>query len=268
MGRNGKKLHFDYNMQITYSEKVSRCYYTLKCIPTETDMQHLEDVCIQLMPVNKYGRGTDSFGNQTIYGCLDQEHDQFSFHIFGNVITGLADCEALERESMLGLYRYPHGLICPGEGLSHYFKSIPLKEDASAYEKGVFLMRRLYQDFSYEKNVTDFSTTAEEAWNLGRGVCQDYAHILIALCRMAGIPARYVAGMLIGEGYSHAWVEIFSGGSWYALDPTNNLLVTDSHIKLGHGRDAADCMINRGVFFGGGGQTQTVSVCVEEICGS
>ena len=125
-------------------------------------------------------------------------------------------------------------------------------------------MHRLHQDFVYEQNITGISTTAEEAFRLGGGVCQDYAHILITLCRMAKISARYVTGMLLGEGKSHAWVEILSDDRWYALDPANDLEVTDSHIKIGVGRDAADCAINRGLVMGGGRQTQTVRVSVTE----
>lgn len=125
-------------------------------------------------------------------------------------------------------------------------------------------MHRLHHDFTYEKEVTGVFTTAEEAWRGGCGVCQDYAHVMISLCRLAGIPARYVTGMLIGEGYSHAWVEVSSEGKWYGLDPTNDLPVTDSHIKLGNGRDASDCSINRGLLKGGGIQQQTICVKVEE----
>lgn len=108
-------------------------------------------------------------------------------------------------------------------------------------------------------------TSAEEAWALGKGVCQDYAHILIALCHLSDIPARYVTGMMVGEGHSHAWVEILDHGHWYALDPTNNCIAADTYIKIGHGRTAKDCMINKGIIKGGGSQHQTVTVRVEEL---
>lgn len=260
-----KRLHFDYNMRIMYTGEAQKCYYTLKCIPASSDRQHLEDIQIEIEPANTWSRGKDSFGNEMVYGSIEKEHSAFAFHISGIVTAGLCGCESAKGDmGNLGLYRYPHGLTVPGEGLLSYFHSIELKEDASNYEKSVALMDRLYQDFIYEKNVTDITTTAEEAWQLGRGVCQDYAHILIVLCRLAKIPARYVSGMLIGEGYSHAWVEIFSDGNWYALDPTNHLIVEDSHIKIGVGRNASDCVINRGIMIGGGSQTQEISVCVKE----
>lgn len=210
------------------------------------------------------GRGTDSFGNRFFFGSVDKSHDSFLFRITGIVTAGLADCETLEKEGILGAYRYPYGLTVPGEGLRSYFADLNLQSEQSDYEKCVQLMHRVYNDFTYEKGVTDVGTSAEEAWQLGKGVCQDYAHIMIVLCRMAGIPARYAAGMLMGEGFSHAWVEVFCQDKWYALDPTNNLIVADSHIKLGVGRDASDCTINRGVIRGGGSQTQIVKVIVQE----
>ena len=121
-------------------------------------------------------------------------------------------------------------------------------------------MHKLHQDLSYEKGVTTFQTTAEEAMKLKKGVCQDYAHILIALLRMMRIPARYVVGMMIGEGFSHAWVEMEADGRWYGLDPTNDVLVGENYIKISHGRDYNDCIVNKGVFTGMASQKQDISV--------
>lgn len=259
-----KRLHFDYSMRLSYSEQVQKCHFTIKCIPQSTDRQKVETFNVEIEPKESMEEGTDSFGNQILFGNVHREHDTFSFHISGTVMTGLSESESLGNENILGAYRYPYGLTVPGEGLNAYFEKLQPLKGSSDYEKAVFLMNCLYRDFSYEKYVTGIHTTAEEAWQLGKGVCQDYAHILIALCRMAGIPARYVTGMLIGEGYSHAWVEILSEGRWYALDPTNDCIVDDAHIKIGIGRDASDCMINRGVMTGGGMQTQEIRVLVEE----
>lgn len=87
---------------------------------------------------------------------------------------------------------------------------------------------------------------------------------MIALMHMSGIPARYVVGMLQGEGLSHAWVEIYENGMWIGLDPTNNLVVSDRHIKISHGRDYKDCTINQGFFTGNADQRQQIRVSVTE----
>lgn len=257
-----KKLSFDYYMHIAFSEIVTQCHYTIKCIPMNTESQHLETLQVEIEPKDTMSRGEDSFGNQFLYGSVDQNHETFYFHITGEVTAGMAKWQDSVQNHTAGIYRYASRYTQMGEALQAYYTSVARKAGENAYDYAVRLLHRLYEEFLYEKNVTDVSTTAEEAWRLGRGVCQDYAHIMIALCRKAGVMARYVAGMMIGEGASHAWVEIAHNGRWYAFDPTNHKLVDDTYIKLGVGRDAADCQINRGLLRGGGMQTQTVDVIV------
>lgn len=259
-----KRLHFDYFMKIDYSEAVSLCHFTIKCFPQNTLRQRVEGVSVALTPAVPYSIGTDSFGNRQIYGRDDILHHTFSFRITGKVRTGLSIWEEGADEDQTAIYRHPHGLNQAGEELRAYHAEIGKEMPESDYEKSLYLMHRLYRDFGYEKGVTDMHTTAEEAWRLGKGVCQDYAHIFIALLHMEGIPARYVTGMLIGEGASHAWVEVLHQGYWYGLDPTNDSLVEESYIKIGVGREASDCLINRGIMHGGGTQSQTIEVIVSE----
>ena len=262
-----KKLTFDYYMQIDYSETVSSCHFTIKCLPKDTLRQRAGKVTVQLSPNVPYSTGTDSFGNGQIYGWDDVEHTTFSFRITGVVYTGLDHREEAVDENMLAVFRHPHGLNRAGEEITAYHEKLAGELPAGAYEKALFLTHRLHEDFVYEKGCTNVDTTAEQAWVQGRGVCQDYAHILIALLHREGIPARYVTGMIPGEGASHAWVEIEKDGFWYGIDPTNDPPVGDDHIKLGVGRDAADCLINRGIMHGGGSQTQVVRVSVNEAEG-
>ena len=117
----------------------------------------------------------------------------------------------------------------------------------------------------YAPGSTSVATTAAQAVELGRGVCQDYAHITLALMRDAGIPSRYVCGFIPGEGATHAWVEWFDSGLWLALDPTHDRAVEYGFIKLAHGRDSSDCPVNRGIFTGRVQQSNSVSIKVEEI---
>lgn len=259
-----KKIHFDYCMEIVYSEPVERCHYTLKCVPVDTGRQKVERLAISLQPPNRFSRGTDSFGNMMLYGSIEVSHNRFSCHMEGEAVTGLAAYEKPEPKERLLMYRYPHGAATAGEGLRLYAQKLfGTKSVINAYEEAMELMHRLYQDFRYEKQITGLKTTAEEAWMLGCGVCQDYAHILITLCRMRGIPARYVAGLMLGEGESHAWVEILAKDGWHGLDPTNDLVVNEGYIRLGIGRDAADCALNKGILLGGGLQEQRITVKCE-----
>ena len=255
-------LHFEYKMEINYEEYISRCFFTIKCIPREDARQHLLGIELSVLPETEYSMGEDSFGNRQIYGCETEPHKQFVFRAAGDVEILQTDYEEPEDE-MTGLFRVPHGRCVPGSALSEYYRSQNFSGCQNHYEICMELMHRLYRDFSYVPGITRVDTTADEAWKLGRGVCQDYAHIYITLLRMAGIPARYVCGLIIGEGASHAWAEAFCGGRWVAFDPTNDCVILDHYIKLGHGRDAADCAINRGLMWNGGAQSQKISVLVE-----
>jgi transglutaminase-like putative cysteine protease len=112
---------------------------------------------------------------------------------------------------------------------------------------------------TYLPGATSVSSTAQEAWDLGEGVCQDLTHITIGLLRELGIPARYVSGYLfplsdadVGEvvaGQSHAWIEYFSG-AWTGMDPTNGIPETERHIIVGNGRDYDDVAPLKGVYQG------------------
>lgn len=271
------KLHFEYWTDISYSENASACHYTLKCLPQDTDMQKITDLKVVIQPENHCQMDYDSFGNRIAHGDIYVNHNRFSFHVTGTAQTECAISEKVGEDEFVGLYRYPNTLNEAGNGLKAYFDNlkVPAKGvytnscgdtgEVTDYDRAVYLMNALHRDYTYEPGVTHVGTTAEEAWQLGRGVCQDYAHMLIGLCHLAEIPARYVTGMMVGEGYSHAWVEILSKGYWYGMDPTNGGVTTGNYIKIAVGRHANDCIVNRGILRGGGMQTQEIRVVVEEI---
>lgn len=258
-------MHFAYHMENNYEETVSRCHFTIKCTPREDERQRLLGMQISLQPDTAYSWGEDSFGNRQIYGCATQPHNQFVFDIAGDVEIMQTDYVERARAERTGMFRVPYGKCVPGKGLLEYYDSLALSSGNNEAERCELLMHRVHRDFAYAPSATRVHTTAEEAWKLGKGVCQDYAHIYITLLRLAGIPARYVCGLIVGEGASHAWVEALCGGRWVAFDPTNDCAVLDRHIKLGDGRDASDCAINRGIMWGGGAQSQKISVMVEQI---
>lgn len=131
-------------------------------------------------------------------------------------------------------------------------------------ELALYLNHWVYGAMTYVPDATSVSTTAAQALRLGEGVCQDYAHILIALCRLSGIPARYVSGHLVGEGGSHAWVEVLvpasdrvarqGGGASHpeaqllALDPTHDRTVGMQYLTVAIGRDYGDVAPTSGSF--------------------
>ena len=262
-----KKLHFTYEMQIEYSKEVARCNFTIKCIPKNTKRQKIEDYSIKLFPATEYNSGVDGLRNIQIYGVNEEPHTVFNFIIEGNAVTGLADYEENAEDEIAMIFKYPYGLNRAGAAITDFYEKNRPVYDLNVYEKAISLMGCLNRHFKYKSGSTNVNTTAEEAFSQGYGVCQDYAHIFISLLHLAGIPARYVTGLIMGEGASHPWVEILMDDKWYGLDPTNNKAVSDEHIKIAVGRDAGDCMINRGIMHGGGLHTQTIKVRVTETDG-
>ena len=115
---------------------------------------------------------------------------------------------------------------------------------------------RLRGEFAFAFDTTSVFTTAAEAYAIRRGVCQDFAHVMITVCRLAGIPARYVSGHLLGErGGSHAWVEVLvpsadGGARALAFDPTNGVRAGSRHLPVAVGRDYADVAPTSGVYSG------------------
>jgi transglutaminase-like putative cysteine protease len=110
----------------------------------------------------------------------------------------------------------------------------------------------VYAAMSYGAGATTVETTAAEALAIGQGLCQDYAHIMLAMCRCAGLAARYVSGHMLGEGGSHAWVEVLlpDGESYRAVafDPTNHRRITPSYITIATGRDYRDVAPTAGTY--------------------
>ncbi len=253
-----KNLKFDYSFVISYETDVQRCYYTIKAIPQDSARQKIQNVEIKMIPESKPEYGTDCHGNKYIWGCNPLPHKMFKFHITGDAVCGLTDYEEVVEDNELMIFRHATKLNLAGEKISSYFQTVKnelnLEAVTSELEKAKILMNRLHSDFVYEKNITDVTTTAEEAFEKGKGVCQDFAHILISLLHLSGCSARYVTGFLTGEGATHAWVEVACNGKWYGVDPCNNTDNLESYIKIGVGRDASECQINRGVMHGGGNQ--------------
>ncbi len=138
------------------------------------------------------------------------------------------------------------------------------------------LNHRIFTDFTFDPAATDVATQVEKAFRQRRGVCQDFAQIMIACLRSIGLPARYVSGYLetlpppgqqklIGADASHAWVSVWCGeeAGWVDVDPTNDLLPSSRHVTVAWGRDFPDVSPLRGVMQGAGKQKLRVFVDVQ-----
>lgn len=134
----------------------------------------------------------------------------------------------------------------------------------------------IFNNFSYNSAVTDVETTIDEVWKLKAGVCQDFAHVLLVMLHMIDIPARYVSGYVCpnkngmrGEGATHAWVEAYIPFyGWLGLDPTNNCMVNDLHVRLAIGRSFSDVSPVKGTYKGTSHHTLEVGVTISYEDGS
>jgi transglutaminase-like putative cysteine protease len=234
----------------------------------------------------------DFFGNLLTYFTVQESVQSFSVTAEATVhVLPLAplipsaspihsDIPALLRESSQpdaffhGQFLFPSPLVPDDDRVAGY-ASPSFPPGIPVLEALLELTGRIHGDFKFDPTATDVSTPLRTVLELKRGVCQDFAHLLVACARSQGLPARYVSGYiltqpppgkprLIGADASHAWASVWCGDElgWVDLDPTNNRIVNDEYITIGWGRDYQDVSPLRGVILGGGKQTIGVEVTV------
>lgn len=284
-----KKWKLDYELHSTFGSSVINHAFSLRCFPKEMVSQDVKNLNIAITPCSDVSRGRDSFQNLLLTGFIGAAHDNFDVHVSADVAVN----SVFEPESKdfykLGMYRSMTPLTRLGENLERFYQRIKSDDsqthpcEMKASDKLNFLnqvtlkeigeddwvraariMDMVYRSFRYVSGSTDFYTTAEEAWTQGCGVCQDYTHIFISLCRKEGMTVRYVAGAIPGEGQTHAWAQVWQNGFWKGFDPTNNKITDEDYICFAFGRDAGDCFLNRGIFRGDAVQLQSVCVRMRE----
>ena len=281
-----KNLSVDYSMSLEFSDSVTDHSFLLRCIPTARGCQTVFSRSLEVSPGVPLSTYRDVFGNMVYRGQCYAPHDSFSFRAAAAVQV---HAERGTREPCPAFYRYGTPLTrCSDEMrefLDSSFAGTPLAEKIGRgkFDRGEIrefaerLTEAVHSRIEYKSGSTDVRTTAEAAFTLRKGVCQDYAHLFVSLCRSAGVASRYVCGMSRGEGATHAWAEFFvpdspavprdgqaAQGTWFGTDPTRNKFTDDEYVILAVGRDFSDCQVDRGVFCGSVRQTQRVLVRTSE----
>ena len=256
------KFLYNYQVVMSFSPEVSTHALMLRCQPAVNAMQHIDEEHLVMPPSFRMNRGIDAYGNRIISGSTMLPHSSLAYVSCGIVSQGEY---VIPDGSPKPYYRMPSRLTVP----SAEMEELEIEELADTslpiYDKALLISRKVNGMISYSPGSTSLMTTAAEAFALGKGVCQDYAHIMIALCRLHGITARYANGFIIGEGVTHAWVEVHDGYAWRAIDPTHDTFIYSGYIKLAHGRDALDCTVDRGTFTGLTAQHTDISVTVAAL---
>ncbi len=248
---------YTYEGRIDFTQPVERHDFLLRCLPCSTDCQRIKWENLTLQPDVSLFYDIDAFGNRLQYGHTLSWHKTFGFRACGEVeLSAYAIADA----APLQIYHAASQLAMPSHDMVDFARSISMPGGIADDEKALIVAHAVHERMNYVPGSTTATTTAAEAFSQAQGVCQDFAHICIALYRLLGMKARYVAGFMPGEGQTHAWAEVWCDGRWIAFDPTNDLRVEEGYVKVAHGRDAADCPLNRGTIYGKAGQLMTVSV--------
>lgn len=248
------RYHYRYVTRSTFRPAVEWHFFKLRSVPCDNEFQHLLSTSLHIAPDCRLCHSCDGQGNAVQWGAIDVEHDEFCIESEGEV----------EQVGPYLLHEKPAGYYAVPTRLTDAVGPVEL-ETMPPFELTVTLMHLVHQRIAYTPCHTTTRTTASEVWSDGRGVCQDYAHVMIALCRQFGLPARYVCGFIAGEGQTHAWVEVSDGQVWRGFDPTHDCPIEWGYVKLAHGRDADDCAVNRGRFYGWTLETMTSSVVLQTI---
>jgi len=286
-----KIVSFQYQTELIFSSPASDHRFLLKILPQNDSRQSIKDLSWHIDPPSTVWRTSDGFGNDALSGFINAPHNHFRFGVEGTAeITGepytvsLSEPEhrsfehrsfehrSFERRSFERVLLYPTELTYARKhargDLADFYneleKSAPgVTAPSAALQRVQYFSHAVHTCLRYERGVTVNSTTAQEALRLGVGVCQDYAHILLALLRLDKIPCRYVAGLASDYGETHAWVEAWIADRYYGIDPTRDKLIDEGYIALSRGRDFEDCSVERGIFKGACRGTQTINLTME-----
>jgi transglutaminase-like putative cysteine protease len=274
----------DHQTTYYYADAVDESYTVLHLRPRSDQQQFCTRYVLELNPKARVHSYVDRYGNDVQHFAILPSHASLSITTHSNVVTLLEHDPPEPAEATRALlvsdsqverfYDFIHE--------SAYVRFTP-EVDAFRQEVGEpderigpwchRVSRHINRSFVYDTDATTVRTTESEALAARAGVCQDYAHVMIAVLRSVGIPARYVSGyifsgdsVVLGAEASHAWCEAYLPPyGWVGFDPTNDLLVNDYFVKMALGRDYRDVSPVRGVYRGSKHSEMSVNVAMESL---
>lgn len=281
------RLRLFHRTEYQYATPVTESVNELRLSPPTSRFQNCEAHTIAVLPACRLTQYEDLFVNRVHHFELPEPHSRLVIESRATVSTRCkVDFDSLP-------YGFQHSdlhLHANNENCYPYLQDSTYIErspriwrkalDIQGFSTDVFqtsyqIMEYIFDNFEYDSGSTTVSTHASEVIESGKGVCQDFAHAMVALCRSIGIPARYVSGYfydstrannLRGSGASHAWVEVFIADfGWIGFDPTNNKVIDETYIILAQGRDYRDVAPVTGVYTGSGRSSMTVKVQVDRL---
>jgi len=281
-------MRFDilYRTSFRYSDAVSESHNELRACPATDDHQHLVSYRVAVVPDARVLSFTDYFGTRVDAFGVREPHRRLEIVAEASVettepepVTGGGTVDGLVAADFLAkhqeyLARTRHTEW--NDAIESVARECVEQAGPSVRDIAQAIHDAVRARIRYEKDVTDIGTPVADVLAGGGGVCQDFAHLAVAMCRSVGIPARYVSGYLFArddsalvegetapvlEVQTHAWIEVaVPEAEWMPLDPTNGRAVGAHHVKLGHGRDYDDVSPFRGVHQGNASSELEASV--------
>ena len=291
------QLEITHETHYAYQPAVETAQHVAHLRPPSTDHQQLLSHTLKIGPTpSQLTQSLDVYGNLCSFFSLQAVHEHLSVVARSLVRTSepVWAQSSLSWEQVRERFRY-RAAAQFNAASEFVFASpyVPRHADFVAYARPSFgpgvallaaardLMERIHLSMTYESESTEVNTPALEALQQGKGVCQDFAHIMVACFRAMGLPARYVSGYLlthpapgqprlIGSDASHAWASVYvpdqaGDRGWCDFDPTNNRMPGEDYVTLATGRDYSDVSPMRGVIHGGASHTLSVAVTVMPI---
>ncbi len=271
------------------------CHNLMFQIPQDLPFQKVEEYTCDISPKPSFEADrSDFFGNRYLYFSVERSHKKLTVASKSTIELSIPDWEKVDPKTTMPweeVAQWLHSTAASSEIRQFYLESkhVYLIDGIVEYARQSFLPgrpimeamldlnTRIFKDFAFTPGFTDISTPLEKVFEHKKGVCQDFAHFSLACLRALGLSARYVSGYietfpppgkpkLVGSDASHAWIAVYIPGlDWVEFDATNNLLVSDKHIRVAVGRDFADVTPLKGIVFAGKEQEMKVSVDVQAL---
>jgi transglutaminase-like putative cysteine protease len=281
----GTKLQVTHKTSFHYGAPVVDSVNTLHLEPRTFPFQKTISATVRVMPPTRLRRFSDLFQNITHHFEILKAHTRLEIdsrlrvHNLPLVIpdrslqAGHADLEDPSTRERTWQFLQDSHLV---QHLPELWRlAIDLSQGTSSiHEQAMIFMGWIHQNFQYSPGSTMVSTRMEQAFQMRSGVCQDFTHVMLGLCRSVGIPARYASGylyngptdLLVGAQASHAWCEVYLPYlGWIGYDPTNNTLADERYVKIAVGRDYDDVAPVKGAYRGTAHAVMEVSVAVEKL---
>jgi len=271
--------------RLEFSDEVRETVMDAHLGPRDDADQRVARFAIRLEPAGRVRRYEDGFGNIAHLLTNMRPHAYLQVSTDSEVHTYMADpfqlaprppraLDVVQRADCLD----PSPLV-PRLALLEEMAAPFRSDDDGLFDAIQRMSELIHHDFTYQSGVTDVTTSIEQIVDGRRGVCQDFAHLLLGMCRAIGIPARYASGYIAekggtgdaqapsrGVGASHAWVEAFTPThGWRGFDPTNNLVANEHYVKIAIGRDYSDVPPTRGTYHGGPSESLSVAVTARAL---